>query len=625
MATEFDAESVKNRITQRLSAKAAWQDILYFSTNNRIIDAVAEEIAFLASYDSYLTRESKWSLARNTSSLVALTPLHRYNVHRKQSATGTLRVCLSTGCITSDTWSSTKEYQADEGTGYENKLYKSLQISTDKQPDTNPTYWERQDYSLASNIGIPRFSLFSDGGDITFTNLIVTQLSLGDDYVDVAVTQGIPRTFNNTSTGIDNEIFPIVVTDIENSFIEGYINDVAWNQVDSLYLSDNDASDFELQNYIDFTGVSLKFGDNIFGKKLTSGDVVKLLYLESLGVNGNITSTGIINSVDSQLYTALGNEVKDISCSNITQLIGGTEIEEKEQIRANAPKTFQTGDRASTASDYEIIIGNNFSYIEKIIVWGAYETNQDQGLYPWTYIPLDENKVKVSALTTSLEPINVGQQIEISTAINQYKAPTDILEYVEAEVCNVIFDVDAYVTDTAYTLMDVRANIDNGLYDKYSAYNRDYFQHIRFSDYQAYIDGLEGVDWHDSSISFYSLLKFESAYDKITVLPLTGYSVTTVKIYVTDSADPNTEILIGTDNGAGIFTPEGVYVLTGSTIDYSTGDLTIDVVSGLSSLYKNYTIRVAYDIDNKNSVLSSRNQIFNYSQDYTTINVAYGT
>ena len=311
-------------------------------------------------------------------------------------------------------------------------------------------------------------------------------------------------------------------------------------------------------------------------------------------------------------------------CYNIYQMIGDTNIEKKESIRYNAPRTIQTGDKASTKEDYVTIIANNFSYVEKIVVWGVYETNIDQGLYPWNYIATEENKVQISALTTALIALSDEQKTEISSTINNFKAPTDILNYVDPLVCNVVFDIVAKVTDTAYTLVDVRANIDTALYNRYSAFNRSFFQHIRFSDYQAYIDGVNGVDWHDSSISFFSDLTFDTAYDKITILPLVDLATTSVKIYVTDIVSaPTTEILLGTDNGAGTFTAESGYNLTGSTINYSTGELTIEVLTGLTSPVEDYVIRVAYDITPKDSLLTGRNQIFNYSSAYSTIDVQY--
>jgi len=91
----FDADSIKQRIKDRLRSKSSWAKILYYSANQRIIDAVAEEFAYLMLNDEILTVEGKWNLARQRSSLMAENKFFNYFPYRKKGARGFLKVSTS--------------------------------------------------------------------------------------------------------------------------------------------------------------------------------------------------------------------------------------------------------------------------------------------------------------------------------------------------------------------------------------------------------------------------------------------------------------------------------------------------------------------------------------------------
>lgn len=621
MAVLFDAESIQQRIEERLRDKEAWQDILFFSANSRILDTVSEEIAYLASYGDYSTRETKWDLIRNRTSMIAQTPIHRYKAHRKISATGQLRVALDQDLVNTLDWDSTTNYLIDDNVAYSGKYYIALTDNSNKQPDINPADWDRVDVSLVNTVEIPKYSIFSDGADVKYTNLTAYNIVAGDDYVDIDVIQGIPRQYDDTATGIANEEFVITEDSIENTYIKTYINDVEWDEVDSLLLASKDASVFEIEDIIDYTGVYLKFGNNIFGKKLVAADTVRMEYIESLGQAGDILSRYIINTVESSFTDVALNPV-DLFCANLVQLIGGNEIEDKESIRINAPSTFQTGDRASTPEDYRVIILNNFTYILKVIVWGVYEENTDQGLPPWTFIPTEENLVHISAFTTTLENLTDAQKLEISEQINQYKAPTDILDFRDTEFVYTFFDVDAYVKDRAYTLAQVRSNILDKLEANYAVQNREFFQPIRNSDYITDIDTVEGVDYHYTNISFFDLYDLSITYDTNIDLPLNNITPNSVKVYVKDTVNDTPEELIGEDDGIGGFTNLSTPDLAGSVIVYADGTGAI-LIDALPEPASNYQLRIAYNIDDEDIVLNQRNQIIRYEESYSTVATQY--
>ena len=91
----FDYDSVRGRLIAGLQSKASWADILFFSTNSRLIDAVAEGIAELGSYDEYLTRNTKWDLATEKSALTSQAQFLQYDPHRKIGSSGNITVSAS--------------------------------------------------------------------------------------------------------------------------------------------------------------------------------------------------------------------------------------------------------------------------------------------------------------------------------------------------------------------------------------------------------------------------------------------------------------------------------------------------------------------------------------------------
>ena len=46
----FDFDSIYTRLENDLRSKASWADILFYSTNRRLLEVVAEGISQLASY-----------------------------------------------------------------------------------------------------------------------------------------------------------------------------------------------------------------------------------------------------------------------------------------------------------------------------------------------------------------------------------------------------------------------------------------------------------------------------------------------------------------------------------------------------------------------------------------------
>jgi len=576
MATAyFDYDSIRERLISRLRAKESWKNILFNSTNARLIDVFAEELAYDMQYDEMLTTEAKWNLAQQMSSIMSETDFFNYYPYRKIGSFGNIRVSSS--------------------------------------PTFNSTY--------GTTIAIPKWSVFSTDTGIDFVCSESTSLSIYDNYVEVPVSQGTPKSATFTAVGAEYETFQINNSSVENSIMDVYVNGLKWTQVDYIREAENSYSQvYVVKTLKDLSGVTVSFGNDYFGQKLKEGDIVLVQYLETLGSEGNIDSSNVITTVTSTIYD-INDNVVTVYCTNNSAISGGKDYEDIESIRAKAPRAYSTGDRAINKDDYKSII-ENFSYVEKATVWGETEINEDEENIPGTYISTAENMVYVSAVTTSGGILTDDEKNDILTVLNSKKPPTDIISFQNPVFTYLVFNTNASVTDTSYALSTVKTNIISTLATNYSLANVEFKNSIRYSNYMTLIGNIAGVAYHTTTISFYKIINFSSAYVADINLYMSDIKAGSVKIYIRDtSISDSSYIQIAHDDGSGNFIAETGYTISASTINYDTGIGSITVTLGLSSSFSYYTIKIIYDVLTSDALSTVRNQIISYGK--ANVNVEY--
>lgn len=350
--------------------------------------------------------------------------------------------------------------------------------------------------------------------------------------------------------------------------------------------------------------------------------------METRGEWGNILSSANVTKVESSFVDANSVPVT-LFCTNNNVLTGGDTYEEKEEIKVNAPRSYQTGDRAISRNDYSTIILRS-GLVDKVSVWGEKEVNEDQGNPPGTYLPQDENLVYVSAF--NIDPITAeGTEISEATKtairdeLNEVKGPTDIVQFVDTEFIGVVFYTTVSVSDKSYTLEQVRSNVETALRNTYSLNSTGFRTDLYFSDYYALIDNTAGVNHHRTTLSFNSPTRFNSAYVFDLELNINNISPNSVKIYVRDTPNSDDWVLIAEDDGSTniIGTPidpnnpsSPTYELPGAKINYADGfGGEIIVTFGLTENYTNYDIRIDFELEDSEDgdlLLTKRQQIFSY-------------
>jgi hypothetical protein len=593
----YDYNSVLERLKQRVLRKLDGQNLILFSTNSAYLEAAAEEFDDLSLYDEFLTRENVWDTAKGNSSIMKQAGFFDYSPHRKIGATGIVR------------FSASKTFSGNWPYG----------------------------------ISIPAWTQASGGG-IAFLSKAAFYLPNNADYADVPVVQGdiarfaivIEQASYPQPKGTAYAQIPVYDPDIENTLYEVRVNGELWKEIDSIRLAVQEpdperAKVYSIRTMPRYEGITLFFGNDMLGKSLQYRDSVEFTYLKTKGTGGNVLSAGIVNTVDSEIRDEQGNAVI-MYCSNLSALTGGQDYEPLIDIKANAPRSFQTGNRAISSLDYETLIKKTGT-VDKIQVWGEKEINEDRGNPPGTYVAASENLIYITGYTIDPQTLlgltitGSNKQI-IREYLNDKKGTTDILQFVDTQIIYVTFRPVVFIKDTRYTPEQVKEFVHNALVAKYSIYQGSYKTGLFFSDYYAAIDNATGVDHCTCTLGLSEMALFGSAYEFTANINLNNIKKNSVSIKIkNDSAGMDWQELAhddGTGNLAGSpVDPENPsgdhFQLPGASINYHDGSIgDVIVTFGLSGPFANYQMRIDFELDDAEEgdlKPTLRNQLFAWYAD----------
>lgn len=247
---------------------------------------------------------------------------------------------------------------------------------------------------LKGNYTIPRYSYLNVGGtnysfnhDVSFSKTFDSAAesinALDNQYV---LNQGIyEENPVYTANGIENEVVFLSVDDtisIDHFNIHVYVKESnsnawsQWNKVDTLFTNKANDNVFEVR-YNENKRYEVKFGDDINGQKLKTGDSVAIYYLRinpdavEIGVNALVKNkiiryntsqfNQILNNVSLDINSVLSNTaLSNINLLNDYPSSSYTEEENVDDIRKNAAKIFRSQNRLVTASDYLAFVKTNF-------------------------------------------------------------------------------------------------------------------------------------------------------------------------------------------------------------------------------------------------------------------------
>lgn len=258
---------------------------------------------------------------------------------------------------------------------------------TGKSSNGTYTFTTKQSYVLYPSAGVFSTSLnIYDGSYITDTFVIDTSVE--------------GQRFIMSNENVDTDSLTVIVTQ------DGGQTNTLYTQATNLYGLTPTSNVYFLQATED-TKYELVFGDGIFGDYPLNGSVVYSTYR----ISAAGTADGCTNfTLDDNLgpvngYTALPI-IPTIKVTNVAS--GGATAESIESIRFNAPRHYQTQDRAVTANDFKNIVLMNYKDVKAVNVYGG-ETIANRVEY---------GKVFISAVTNSGSPLSVIEKQNIEAFLS---------------------------------------------------------------------------------------------------------------------------------------------------------------------------------------------------------------
>ena len=359
----------------------------------------------------------------------------------------------------------------------------------------------------------------------------------------------------------------------------------------------------------------LLFGDDVFGKKLESGNIVDISYIKTEGTAGNgaqeFKFAGTLRDSNGALLDGYNAILTPQTASQ-----NGDNIEPINSVRYYAPRLYSSQHRAVTASDYEAIIPSVYPNIESVSAYGGEELD-----------PPQYGRVYVAAKPKNGSFLSNFTKKEILASLKSYSVagivPTFVdLKYIYVEVDSYIY----YNPNFAGDPDNVKSSVVNSLTQFASGTELNKFGgRFKYSKIVSMIDNVNvSISSNITNVRIrrnllakvnqftqYELCFLNSFYCNETNYNIksTGFGVRGISgtCYFTDEKIDN-------KNGKlflfQILTDDTINVLDNNfgTVDYEKGEIIIDTVNITSTTLTNNIIEVQA-VPDSNDVLA-RNELY---------------
>jgi hypothetical protein len=343
----FDATSLKQLIINRVKASGLFKDIDFEGSNiNTFTDIIAYSYHLMLFYLNQTAGDSMFSQAELYENMNKIVSLIGYKPSGNNTATMNVSVSADSGIPVGS---------------YTIKRFSSMSLK-------GTTYSFKNDVS---------FQKITSGLE-EITSIGESNLLYQGSFKEYPIYTAIGESFEQFTLNVDYPDNKMV--DNNNIFV--FVYDVntqkwsEWSEVSSLYLTDSVSKSFE-KRLNEYGHQEIKFGNDVYGAKLNTGDKVAIYYLESDGNNGivsaNASKSGKLvqynTSQFNQIFTDIGdksdyldaNQLLNLIFDNTYATIPPSFTETVDEIRKNAPLAFSAQNRAVTPNDYTHFINKYFS------------------------------------------------------------------------------------------------------------------------------------------------------------------------------------------------------------------------------------------------------------------------
>jgi hypothetical protein len=283
--------------------------------------------------------------------------------------------------------------------------------------------------------------IYPSGGYFTANLNIYEGVYISDAFVvDNSVEA---QRFVMTNDNIDTDSMVVFVS--ENN---GQTN-TYFNAAENLYDLTSNSAIYFLQATED-TRYEIVFGDGVFGRKPLNNALVYTTYRTCSGSfadgSTNFTLDDNIGAVNG-LGSFLNPTITVLAASS-----GGAAAETIDSIRYNAPRHYQTQNRAITTADFKNLVLNNFTYVKAVNVFGG-ESVAESVQYgkvfitPATYSGAPISNLEKQNIETYLQnKCTLGIKPKVIDPGYLYLLVTSSVKYDSAATINTPADIKAIVS-----------------------------------------------------------------------------------------------------------------------------------------------------------------------------------
>jgi hypothetical protein len=330
----LDFDTIKANLKSHLKSQAIFKDFDFEGSNIAVlIELLAYNTALQSFYLNMLASESFLDSAQLRSSVISHAKELNYRPRSARSAKGTIKLNVeqnNSSTLTipkGTTFTATYNFQTYTFSTNEVKVY-----FTALDPTTGTYKFETGDIDIY------------EGFFVTETFVM--------DYSNESLRFVLSNPMIDTNS--------LVVTSIE----DGGSTLINYTLADSLLGLDDQSRNYFLQA-AELEKYELIFGDDIIGRRPADGATIAVQYRIS---SGAIPNGATLFAPDIDLTSDNSGRV---TVTTITKAIGGDEPESVSSIKFNAPRHFQTQQRAITTNDYETLFKSKFPEIDAISVYGG--------------------------------------------------------------------------------------------------------------------------------------------------------------------------------------------------------------------------------------------------------------
>lgn len=583
---DLDFDQIKSSLKEFLRGQSEFTDYDFEGSGiNILLDILAANTHQIGFYQSMVANEAFIDTAVTRESLVSLSKLLGYTPRSRSAARATVNVNFGT----------TRPSQNDTDLSF-------LPTGSIFRAEVNGTSYDfvtTQPYKILQNSSDEYYceNVQVVEGAIRTTSFIVDETNENQKFL-------IDDTTIDTTT---------IVVRVANSVTDNTGFNRVWKRNTDYTSIGPESRVFFLEENVD-TKYRIFFGDGIFGRKPRNGNQIVVQYLSTQGPDAN--GIGRRDSATNRAFVSI-----DFPTSTVTVVApssGGADRESINSIRFNAPRSFQTQDRAVTAQDYRSVINREYGNAESVFVWGGEEND-----------PPQYGKVFISIKPTSGTSLSDVEKTQIAQNILKSRNVLGITpEVVDPEFLylkinsRVVYDP----SQTEKTSAQISSLVSSGIF-LFSDNDLEKFD--RSLEYSSFVNRIDNFDVSIRSNQTDIMLEkrlsvdlgvntsYEIRFDNALFNPEDGYkpiiSSTAFTINDTDGVTPVTAYL--DDNGSGtirvykLVNSQKVFInASAGTVNYTTGTINLVNFQPLSVPNNDSQIRITAEPENLD-VTSRRNNI----------------